>query len=253
MPGGCVQNFNPYAIVHVIPYIPEPIVVNYNNPCKPYTVAFSTATQNVTAYSWNFGDGSTSTLANAVHIYQQAGTYNVVLSLTIGAGCLAELNITITLGHSNPIQASTQDLCLGSPVQFSLTTPLAFTATNWNFGDGNTSAQQQPQHTYTAAGSYNVALITTDTAGCLDTFQLAAPIVVNNPLPSFTANTVSCLNAPLTFTNTSQNASSYLWDFGDGSTSTDQDPTHTYTTAGTYTITLTAKILVRLHKPSPVM
>jgi PKD repeat protein len=240
MPGGCIQNFNPYAIVHVIPYIPEPIVVNYNNPCKPYTVAFSTATQNVTAYSWNFGDGSTSTLANPVHIYQQAGTYNVVLSLTIGAGCLAELNTTITLGHTNPIQASTQDLCLGSPVQFSLTTPLAFTATNWNFGDGNSSTQQQPQHTYAAAGSYNVALVTMDTSGCIDTFQLAAPIVVNNPLPSFTANTVSCLNAPLTFTNTSQNASSYLWDFGDGSTSTDQDPTHAYTTAGTYTITLTA-------------
>ncbi|MBK7886173.1 MAG: PKD domain-containing protein [Bacteroidetes bacterium] len=240
MPGGCTQTFNPYAIVKAIPYDPQPIEFNFINPCKPYTISFSTQTPDITTFSWDFGDGTTSTLANPTHTYQQAGTYTIVLNMSIGEGCLATITTTITLGHSNPMLSGSQDICLGSPVQFSLTDSLAFTNALWNFGDGNTSAQLQPAYTYTTAGSYNVELITTDTLGCKDTFNLAIPVVVNNPIPAFTSNTISCVNAAVTFQNNSQNASSYSWDFGDGNTSNDLNPTHTFAQAGVYTITLTA-------------
>ena len=240
MAGGCSQTFNPYAIVNVIPYIEKPIDVVFNNPCKPYTISVSTATQNVTSYSWSFGDGGTSTLPNPTHTYATGGTYNIVCTMTIGAGCIAEISKTITLGHTNPIQASANDVCLGDPVQFTLTDSLAFNLTHWDFDDGNVSNVSQPAHAFQAAGNYDVILITTDTSGCIDTFTIALPIVVNNPIPSFSALTTVCLNAPVTFNNLSQNASSYLWDFGDGTTSTDSTPVHTYTTAGTYTVSLTA-------------
>lgn len=240
MAGGCSQTFNPYAIVHVIPYEEKPIDVVFNNPCKPYTISVSTATQNVTSYLWNFGDGTTSTLPNPTHTYANAGTYNIICTMTVGAGCIAEISKTITLGHANPIQASANDVCLGDPVQFTVSDTAAFSLTHWDFDDGNTSPQIQPAHAFMAAGNYDVILVTTDTSGCIDTFTIALPIIVNNPIPSFSASNTVCINALVTFNNNSQNASSYLWDFGDGSTSTDSIPTHTYTTAGVYNVSLTA-------------
>lgn len=239
MAGGCVQNFNPYAIVKVIPFVPFPINITFGSTCKPYVLNFSTLTQNIVIYHWNFGDGTTSSLPSPSHTYSQSGTYTITLNMTIGGGCLTSLSKTITLGYTNPAQASTYDLCLGSPVSFTLNNLAAFVAATWKFGDGSSSNQLQPSHTYSLAGSYQVQLITRDTAGCLDTFNLAQPVVVNNPLPSFTAPSVACINTPFTFQNTSLNASTFVWDFGDGTTSTDSIPTHTYQQAGVYTISIT--------------
>lgn len=240
MAGGCSQTFNPYAIVKVIPYISRPIDITFGSLCKPYVLHFSTQTLNITAYNWNFGDGGTSTAANPTHTYTQSGTYVITLNITVGEGCMTSISKTITLGYSNPTQASTYDICLGSSVDFTLTNLPAFTAATWFFGDGSNSNQMQPSHTFAAPGSYQVSVVVQDTLGCLDTFQLAQPIIVNNPTPSFTAPNVACIHIPLTFQNTSQNASSYTWDFGDGTTSTDSNPTHTYHQGGIYSITLTA-------------
>ena len=240
MAGGCSQTFNPYAIVQVIPYDPEPITFNYNNPCKPYTVSFSTATQNVTSYNWTFGDGASATGPNPTHTYNTAGTYSVVCSMTIGAGCMAEISTTITVGNANPIQVSAADVCLGTPVICSLSNPAAFISSVWNFGNGQTQSGATSTYTYNAAGTYTIGLITTDTSGCIDTFQLATPVVINNPIPDFNVNNTVCINTPTVFNNLSQNASSWYWDFGDGNTSTDSTPTHTYLTPGPKTVSLTA-------------
>lgn len=240
MAGGCSQNFNPFAIVQVIPYVPEPIRFTFNNPCKPYIVTFTTATQNVTTYNWSFGDGYTSTSPNPTHTYGSPGTYNVSCRMTIGAGCEAEINTIITVGNLNPIQVSTTDLCLGLPVSFTLSNPAPFTSAIWHFGNGQTQNSLQPTYTYGTAGVYTVQLVTTDTSGCKDTFQLATPVVVNDPRPDFNAPSHVCINTPVSFANLTQNATAWLWDFGDGTTSTDSTPVHTYGTAGPKTISLTA-------------
>ena len=91
--------------------------------------------------------------------------------------------------------------------------------------------------TYQTAGDYSVSLIVTNAAGS-NTISFDNFIAVEySPIVGFTY--VINLNT-ITFTNTSQFASNYLWNFGDGSTDTSQNPIHVYSTSGTYTVTLTA-------------
>ncbi|MBN1811580.1 MAG: PKD domain-containing protein, partial [Anaerolineae bacterium] len=127
--------------------------------------------------------------------------------------------------------------------------PLTVTFTNasigadnylWDFGDGTTSSIGSPVHVYTATGIYTVALTATGLGG-MDTLERLDYITIYGPpAADFSASPTSG-EAPLTvvFTNTSTNATSYAWDFGDGGTSVEESPAYTYTTAGTYTITLT--------------
>ena len=240
MAGGCSQTFNPFAIVSVVPYIKRPINMNVLSACKPYQVNFSTTTPNVVNYTWNFGDGQTSTLPNPTHIYQAAGTYSITLTMTIGSGCITQQDTTITFGHQNPIQVSSTDFCVNTNVNFTVSGSTAFTSATWNFDDGTTANGFLVSHQYTTAGSYYPSLVTVDLLGCIDTFQLTTPIIANNPIPNFTVpNQVVCFGSPITFTNTSQNTSNFTWNFGDGLTSTDSIPIHTYDTTGTFTVSLT--------------
>jgi PKD repeat protein len=115
----------------------------------------------------------------------------------------------------------------------------------WSFGDGGTSAVQNPAHTYTSAGSYTVTLTVTNTDGS-NTISKTGYITVSEtvaaPVASFVGSVTSG-TSPLTvqFADSSTNTpTSWAWSFGDGSTSADQNPSHTYSSAGSYTVTLTA-------------
>ena len=107
----------------------------------------------------------------------------------------------------------------------------------WDFGDGNTSTMQNPSHTYAAAGTYNVCLTATNSAGS-NTFCFDV-VVVFIPVSDFSFGTPA--NGVVSFTDAStNNPTSWLWDFGDGNTSTEQNPTHTFAVSGTYNVCLTA-------------
>jgi hypothetical protein len=97
MPGGCTQTYNPFAIVEVVPYVKKPIDFTLLSICKPYNVQFNCTTPNVVNYEWNFGDGEFSSDANPLHTYDSAGTYNVILTLTIGSGCITVMNVLTIL------------------------------------------------------------------------------------------------------------------------------------------------------------
>jgi len=116
------------------------------------------------------------------------------------------------------------------------------TAWSWSFGDGNTSTAQNPQHTYTAPGTYSVNLTATNEYGSTPATKLDYITVYALITAQFTANTTGG-TAPVAvqFTDTSTGSpTSWAWTFGDGNTSTAQNPQHTYATAGTHTVTLTA-------------
>ena len=114
----------------------------------------------------------------------------------------------------------------------------------WDTGDGiNSKHAMNATHTFTKAGTYTVSLTVGNAAGN-NTVTKPNYIVVTDPkapIADFSASITSGY-APLSvrFTDLSENATAWNWDFGDGNTSTDQNPTHIYSAAGTYTVNLTA-------------
>lgn len=117
---------------------------------------------------------------------------------------------------------------------------------SWNFGEGTTSSDQHPTHTYESSGTYLVSLTVTDDGGASNTtsqqVEVVDPTQQNTPpVASFTS---TCIDLSCSFTNTSTDHDgdrlSYSWSFGDGSTSTATNPSREYHAAGEYTVTLTA-------------
>lgn len=115
----------------------------------------------------------------------------------------------------------------------------SITDRTWDFGDGTTSTEQKPSHSYSMAGTYTVELSVTDDRGA--TRSTTRSVTVNTS-PKATFET-TCADLTCTFTDMSLDpdgtVTSWAWDFGDGATSSDQHPSHTYSTAGTYEVTLT--------------
>ncbi len=113
----------------------------------------------------------------------------------------------------------------------------------WDFGvegtDEDTSVDYQPSYTYAEAGTYTVSLTVRGDGGLTtDTFTMDVTVAEEMimPMAGFTSAADFLM---VTFTDTSENAVSYAWDFGDGAgTSTEASPTYTYAEAGTYTVSL---------------
>jgi len=140
-----------------------------------------------------------------------------------------------------------------SPLSGAATTYVTFTDEStlgptswlWDFGDGTTSTLQNPVHTYSTNGTFTVNLTVSNAAGSdseVKTDYITITDAVYAPVASFSANVTSgALPLDVLFTDSSTNTpTSWLWNFGDGTTSTDQNPEHTYSVDGSYTVTLTA-------------
>lgn len=111
------------------------------------------------------------------------------------------------------------------------------TSFEWEFGDGSTSTEVHPAHTYEEAGTYTVVLTAMGEGGAEAEISREVTVMAPAPVAYFTFDVFDLTG---TFINTSQNATSYLWNFGDGNTSTEEHPTHTYRDEGTYKVLLTA-------------
>jgi PGF-pre-PGF domain-containing protein len=108
----------------------------------------------------------------------------------------------------------------------------------WYFGLTNTSTEKSPTYTFTSPGIYRVVLEVSNSNGWDATAQ---EITVQGqgkvlPVPNFGADTSNGLTVQ--FTDASQNATRWNWDFGDGTNSTEQSPTHNYSKAGDYIVSL---------------
>lgn len=209
------------------------------------TVEFENASQgdDIDTYFWEFGDGTTSDEENPEHIYAEEGVYEVMLTIS-GDECSDTKFKHVHVGENWPnnnchamffpeyISENTiafYDMSMGDIEQW-----------NWNFGDNQTSTEQNPEHTYADAGMYYVTLTILGDE-CVDSLMME--IIVdepwnNNPcealfLPEFT-------NAlEVTFHDMSiGEIESWSWNFGDGTASYEQNPVHTYEQVGTYLVTL---------------
>jgi len=212
----------------------------------PLTVTFSDrSTGGATSFLWDFGDGTTSTTQSPVHTYSAIGTYTV--SLTIDGTGGQDTRVRTDLVVVNPVgpTATFSADPSGGPapltVNFTDLSTGNVTSWSWRFGDGSTSSQQHPIHSYTQQGTYSVVL-TVDGPDGNDALSRAGLVVVDPPsaVAAFDA-TPTRGEAPLTVTFQDRSMGSptaWSWDFGDGSSSTLQNPTHTYSTTGTFTVAL---------------
>lgn len=194
---------------------------------------FTNASVGATSYLWDFGDGQTSTALSPTHAYASVGTYNVCLIATSACGSDTTCQ-TVTVSCNPPVAAYTYTT-LGTTAQFTNQTPAPVNSWTWTFGDGGTSTQQNPSHTYANQGIYQVCLITAGPCGADTVCQQVVVCILPNTNFLNTATGLS-----VSFTNLTSGATSYTWVFGDGQTSTQQNPTHTYTSAGAYNVCLIA-------------
>ncbi len=199
----------------------------------------STGTAPLT-YAWDFGDGASSTDENPGHAFAAVGSYVVTLTVTNNYGensfsSAIAIGEAPVAGFTAPTAAAT-----GEDVSFvntsTGTAPLTYA---WDFGDGASSTDENPVHSFAEAGDYTVTLTTTNDYG-EDSFSSAIAIG-EAPIAGFTAPTVAATGEEVAFSNTSTGTAplTYAWDFGDGATSTVENPSHAFAAAGSYTVTLT--------------
>ncbi|RLD29650.1 MAG: pkd domain containing protein, partial [Bacteroidetes bacterium] len=190
-------------------------------------------------YLWNFGDAQTSTEFEPVHSYDQPGTYTIILEVTNGR-CSNTVSHSIEILPIMPVAsfAEVDPGCSPYTVQFENTSQNA-TSYVWDFGDGSSSPDENPEHTFFHGGTYAVRLTAFGPAG-LDKYQqlitvYQSPIANLDVAPTFVYvddKAVKCFNL-------SSYGDSYLWEFGDGQTDTIFEPYHVYSEEGIFDISLT--------------
>jgi PKD repeat protein len=225
-----------------------------NSGCFPLTVNFNaTSTPAATAWSWDFGNASSSTQQNPSAVYSSAGVYTVRCTMTVSGNAQIVVKTGFIRVFSPPTAnfvTNTTTGCSPLAVTFSSTSTVGSAPINsylWDFGNGVTSTQQNPQFTYAAANTYNISLVVTDTNGCSHTRTRNGLISVDpKPNAEFASSNNNGCNFPHTvnFTNlTTANAPgivTYNWSFGDGNTTTAVSPNNTYNNPGLYNVTLVA-------------
>lgn len=199
----------------------------------------------INSWTWDFDDGTFSSVQNPKHHFSSAGTYDV--KLTIQSGCPKDTVVTITINETPVVSFTNTTGCAGSDISFTDQTS-AGAATiqswQWNFGDlSSGSALQNPTHIYSLGGSYLVQLTVQTTQGCGDSASF--PVTIKSTPDAAFSISNTCLGDIVEFLNqtTINDATliTYEWDFGNsGATSTLESPTYSYPSAASYTVTLIA-------------
>lgn len=230
--------------------------MDFGNPASPLTVQFTDASfaangETPSSWHWSFGDGNTSTEQNPEHTYAADGIYEVTLTISTPDGCESITTLHICIGNGGGWEGPecqamfyfVQDSSDLSTFHFQNYSLGDINSWSWNFGDGNTSNEQNPTHTYSQPGVYIVTL-TASGNGCTNTVSM---IVVTDDNILY-ENTCTALFLPFIYSDSltvfclnlsSPDAVSFAWDFGDGTSSSDPFGVHQYAVSGSYVITLT--------------
>lgn len=240
-----------------ITVFPSP-VANFShsgNVCLGEPVLFSNLSQadSITGYNWNFGDGQQSILKHPSHVYNSPGTYPILLQVTSRNGCYSEYWDTVDVYDAPEMNFSFNNACQNQqPIAFFDSSSVqhgGIMTTFWDFGDGNTSVNSNPTHTYAQPGTYTVKLVHSSTNGCIDSVEKLInifPVATAQFDPQRVSQGKNC-GAPqmYSFINQSQNAAGYYWDFDfngvrGANTSTLNNPNFLYTKSGVYDVLLVA-------------
>jgi len=197
----------------------------------------------VTNWDWNFGDNTTSTDQNNLHTYGNAGNYAVELIVTNSAGCTDTASNNLTVFELPTADFSYSGTCTNNQIivhfedsSTSLNDPINYWF--YDFGGQGTAATEDASQLFIPSGNFVITHVVSTVNNCSDTI-IRTVNVPERPEAGFFYNTGNGLNIGATFSffDTSANASTWDWIFGDGTGAIDQDPEHTYFDNGTYTVT----------------
>lgn len=217
---------------------------NAANVCLHDSTRFADSSSNAVSFHWDFGEpfakganADTSGLVNPVHLYQKSGSFTVRLMVTAHGGCMDSVSKTIRV-YSLPVaKFSTNGACANMPVHF-IDSSIGAVSYLWSFGDSIGSTLVNPMHLYASGGMHHVKLSISSVNGCLD--SSSENFIVNPaPNPRFIAKNV-CLGDTMSFIDSSTNAVSYYWNFGDSSmiNTSQMNPRHRYARSGSYPVAL---------------
>lgn len=232
----------------VVAISPAPIAdFNSGDVCLNQTMYFTDLSSvnggTVTAWSYNFGDGSPIVFTqNPTHTYSNEGTFAITFIGTSNLGCLDTITKNVVVHALPQAQFSVVAGCVGSFVSFTDLSTLQGSDNllfwDWDYGDGTagSSNNQNPLHQYNTAGTYSVELLVSSNFGCQDsiinTVIIAPPIVLSFTASDSTGCSPLCTNFNNLYVNQPGVQASYLWDFGDLSPlDTTKNPMHCYTNA----------------------
>lgn len=200
----------------------------------------------INGWLWDFGDGNTSTAQNPSYTYATTGNFNVTFTAYSDLGCGSSTTFPVTV-NSIPVAAFSSDVvCANSPTSLTdQSTDASGTVDTWNWDILNDVSidytTQNPQHTFTSGGTYNVALTVESSNGCVSPPIVNTVDVNYTPNPGFISDSV-CVGLPSTLTDTSlvtnSTISAWNWQFGDGNTGTGNPATNVYPTPGDFTAQL---------------
>jgi gliding motility-associated-like protein len=210
----------------------------------PARINFRDLTVGGTAWLWDFGDGTTSTVKNPIHDFTSSGSYDITLTVQTG-NCSGTKVFPAYINIGNPIANFTfnsLNYCAPSSFQFNDISTINGTVTNrrWDFGNGNiVNNVRNPIFTFTNPGTYNVELFIELSAGCKDSITI--PITVGqNIVADFSANvTTICYGNPITFNSNAPLADSIRWII-EGNVYSGTSYTHNFSDAGVFTISMIA-------------
>ncbi len=214
--------------------------------CQAFTKSLTAITNSVdpvTSYAWDFGDGTSSSQAAPTHVFARTGYYDISLIGTAASGCKDTVKMPQAIKVNTQPRAvfsvSEKNSCASTPITFTNLTTGGANTFIWDFGDNSMSYEFEPIHIYKDTGWMTVKLIAMN-GGCADTARYVRYIYIKPVVTKFNF-TINCAT-PLVryFTNFSINATSCLWDFGDGTTSIEKNPAHTFPSQGMYSVKLKA-------------
>lgn len=196
-PAGCKDSITKVNHVQVSPGPTANFYVNDSTACRaPHSVNFTSTTTVGASWLWDFGDGTTSTQKNPAKTYPDTGRFNVKLKVTGANGCIDSLRSDELIKIGPPradYMPSVESGCLPLKVGFSNNTisyaPLA--SVQYKFGDGNTSNQGFPNHTYNDTGYFKPWIIVTTNDGCVDSAFYDTVAVGMQPAAEFMVDRTS--------------------------------------------------------------
>ncbi len=242
------------TVIQQVTVLPSPLAAFTTSPACPGTPAQFTSQSvfgagTITAWQWDFGDGSNpANGASSQHVFNAAGSYVVHLVVTASNGCIDSVQHLVTTAPLPVAAYFIPSGCAKDTVLFanlSSVNPGNLVSFTWDFDDGSAGSNaSSPTHVFNGAGTFYVQLTAVSDQGCLASVVNEVTVF---PLPqaAFTAG-AACPGDTSQFTDISTtpqgSISGWSWNFGDGTpvVSGVASPAHVYPGSGSYPVQLVA-------------